>query len=130
MSVSFWRTHMTSTLPISLLLFLAACEPLPGADSRLDLAVRGQDPGTPIAGLMEGGRPLADVTSIQVDVVMITANVDDTWVTLSSDPQTIDLIGLEDGTVTALNDALVPSGHYEQVRLILGDDNFIVADGE
>jgi len=122
---------MNRSIPLfPLLLSLSACGTMPGADARMDVAVRGHEQGTPIEGLMLAGRVMADITSIQLDVLMITANVDDAWVTLSDEPQTIDLIGLEDGTATALNDVLVPAGHYDQMRLVLGDDNFIVADGE
>jgi hypothetical protein len=42
----------------------------------------------------------------------------------------IDLLQLQDGVTTTLADVDVPAGEYEQIRLVLGDENYVVADGE
>jgi hypothetical protein len=42
----------------------------------------------------------------------------------------IDLLQLQDGVTTTLADVDVPAGEYEQIRLVLGEENYVVADGE
>jgi len=42
----------------------------------------------------------------------------------------IDLLQLQDGVTTTLADVDVPAGEYEQIRLVLGDENYVVAGGE
>jgi len=42
----------------------------------------------------------------------------------------IDLLQLQNGVTTTLADVDVPAGEYAQIRLVLGDENYVVADGE
>lgn len=52
------------------------------------------------------------------------------WETLSSDTTSVDLMTLRNGVVTTLGVALVPSGHYTQIRLLLAPGSDVVIDGE
>lgn len=52
------------------------------------------------------------------------------WTTISSDTTYVDLLTLTNGNHTVLADSTLPAGHYTQVRLLLGDGNTVVVDGE
>jgi hypothetical protein len=51
------------------------------------------------------------------------------WETLDHDSTTYDLLTLRNGVFATLGSALVPAGHYTQVRLKLGDGSNVVVDG-
>jgi hypothetical protein len=51
------------------------------------------------------------------------------WEVLSSTPATYDLMQLRNGVFATLGQALVPAGHYTQVRLKLGAGSNVVAGG-
>jgi hypothetical protein len=73
------------------------------------------------------------VEAIQLEVLAIEAHVDDEWITLVEDDAMIDLLVYddpEDDEAASLDDVFATPGHYNQVRLILGDDNAVVVDGE
>jgi hypothetical protein len=42
----------------------------------------------------------------------------------------IDLLQLQDGVTTTLADVEIPAGDYEQIRLVLGETNYVVANGQ
>lgn len=51
------------------------------------------------------------------------------WEILSSQTGTFDLMQLRNGVFTTLAQAMVPAGHYTQVRLKLGDGSTVVVGG-
>ena len=51
------------------------------------------------------------------------------WEVLSAEPATYDLLTLRNGVFTTLAVDQVPAGHYDQVRLKLGDGSTVVVDG-
>ncbi|MDR6846762.1 DUF4382 domain-containing protein [Flavobacterium granuli] len=79
-----------------------------------------------------------DEVNIEVLDVMIKANSDsgdDGWISIGDKTQVgegkiYDLLKLTGGTNIMLTDSLVPSGSLGQIRLLLGDENTVVVDGE
>jgi len=51
-----------------------------------------------------------------------------TWIQLSVTPGVMDLLAMQDGVFATLGADSVPAGHYNQVRLVLGDNNSVVVD--
>lgn len=50
--------------------------------------------------------------------------------TLMDASRQINLLELQDGVTTTLADTTVPEGEYTQLRFVLGDENYVVANGE
>ncbi len=77
----------------------------------------------------------AEYESVFVEIISVEAHRDaedqDTgWITLSDDTTRTDLLELVAGNEEVLADAELEPGTYRQIRLILGDDNELVIDGE
>jgi len=51
-------------------------------------------------------------------------------ITLTDSTRQIDLLQLQGGVNTTLANVTVPEGEYAQLRLVLGDTNFVVVNGE
>ena len=79
-----------------------------------------------------------DEVNIEVLDVMIKGNSDsgdNGWVSIGDKTQVgegkiYDLLKLTGGANIMLTDSLIPSGKLGQIRLILGDENTVVVDGE
>lgn len=79
-----------------------------------------------------------DQVNVEVLDVMIkgtTDSGDDGWISVGDKNQVgegkiYDLLELTGGVNILLTDALVPSGNLGQIRLVLGDENTVVVDGE
>lgn len=72
-----------------------------------------------------------DFEEVLIDVqdVMIKRNND--WESLGSvTPQVYDLLKLTGGVEALLTDSEIPSGKISQIRLVLGDNNSVVKNGE
>lgn len=72
-----------------------------------------------------------DAVNVEVIEVRIHRGDEDTlsgWHTLSTDTTYVNLLDLTDGNFAVLADSTLPSGHYTQVRLILGENNTVVVD--
>lgn len=52
------------------------------------------------------------------------------WVTLSEQPMQVDLLTLTNGADTLLGEADLEAGHYDQIRLVLGDGNQLEMNGQ
>lgn len=52
------------------------------------------------------------------------------WEVVNDEPRTYDLLELVDSVTAALGDVVLEAGTYDQIRLILDEDNYVVADGE
>jgi hypothetical protein len=59
-----------------------------------------------------------------------TANEDTGWVVVNEPDESYNLLELVNGANVVLGEAELEEGTYRQIRLILGDDNYIVVDGE
>ena len=55
---------------------------------------------------------------------------EDGWTTISDEQITVDLLELTNGNQIALGSEEIEAGNYEQIRLILGDENTVTVDGE
>jgi len=51
------------------------------------------------------------------------------WIVLESDPATFDLMTLQNGEFVTIGSAVVPAGHYTEIRLKLGSGSNVVVDG-
>ena len=103
------------------LFFLAACNKDEGTTS---LTVRLTDsPG-------DYEKVNIDLLSVQVHVNAQADDNDAGWVTLDSNPGVYDLLELTDGVSTVIADDQYPTGRISQMRLVLGDNNSVVVDGE
>lgn len=79
-----------------------------------------------------------DAIFIEVEAVKVKANNDEVgdevdeegWITISDDTARVDLLQLQNGETILLGEEELEAGFYHQIRLILGDDNSIVVNGE
>ncbi|HEU4788141.1 MAG TPA: DUF4382 domain-containing protein [Flavobacterium sp.] len=79
-----------------------------------------------------------DEVNIEVLDVMIKGSSDsgdNGWISIGDKTQVgegkiYDLLKLTGGTNIMLTDSLIPSGHLGQIRLVLGDNNTVVVDGQ
>lgn len=55
---------------------------------------------------------------------------EDGWVTIMEEPMQVNLLELTNGNRITLGSEEVETGSYQQIRLILGDDNTVTVDGE
>ncbi len=60
---------------------------------------------------------------VTIDSVVIHAKHIDEFITLSSDPAEYDLMGLRNGETALLADIDIPTGEYNQIRLLVNDDS-------
>lgn len=77
----------------------------------------------------------AEYESVFVEIVSVEVHRDTEdqgsgWITLSDDTTRTDLLELVAGNEEVLADTPLEPGTYRQIRLILGDDNELVIDGE
>jgi hypothetical protein len=76
-----------------------------------------------------------DYDEVNVEVVEVRVHRADAdsmsgWLVVNSDTTYVNLLELTDGNHCVLADTTLPAGHYSQIRLILGDGNNVVVDGE
>jgi hypothetical protein len=69
-----------------------------------------------------------DIQDVQVKAS--DDNSENGWISLDIDEGKYDLIKLTDGLDTLLGTSQLPAGRLSQIRLVLGDDNTVVVDGE
>jgi hypothetical protein len=105
-------------MSIALLLLGCASPPPAAAEGTGRLSVR----------LHDGPSDAVDEVWIAWDEVRANHDVMG-WVTLSDEPGSVDLLTLRDGEDRLLGDAIVPGGHYSQLRLHL-TDAWVVDDGQ
>ena len=117
------RKLLTSALPIAIfsLVFLASC----GTDSDTSmgsLEVRMHD--APIDS--------ADAVKVSVKQVEINeASSEQGWSVISSPNQTYNLLNLTNGAYEVLGDTTLPTGTYQQLRLVLNETGHsVVVDGK
>lgn len=75
----------------------------------------------------------SDYDAVLIDVQSIQINFpddDEGWILLGTNKGVYDLLQLTNGIDTLLADGSVPEGTISQLRLILGEDNFVVMDGD
>ncbi len=61
-----------------------------------------------------------DVTEVNIAVIGIEYNHDGNWITADDfEPQTFNLLDLQNGKSLHLGDMILPAGHYSEIRFIL-----------
>lgn len=72
--------------------------------------------------------PDPNVKEVWIDVKEVRVNMKDTsWMVLNgAHPGLYNLLELTDGKDTLLADAQIPTGNISQLRLVLGDNNYII----
>lgn len=72
----------------------------------------------------------ASLDSVVINVLRVEVNSNgDTWTVINDVPAHYDLLQLSNGASAVLGDKSLPSGTYTQIRLILGDDNYVCVNG-
>lgn len=72
----------------------------------------------------------------QVNIVVTRVEVhvadssEGTWMVVNSVPHTYDLLQLTNGASVVLGDTFLTPGHYTQIRLVLGEGNNVVINGD
>lgn len=119
--VQFYLPHRT--LPLLVLLFtLTACD-----DPINDSPISPVAPSVEIRLTDEPG----DYEKVIIDVVDVQVKFDGDWIDFDTDyAGSYDLIELTAGIDTLLAVSEFPAGDLKEVRLILGDDNFVQIEGE
>ena len=117
------RKLLTSVLPIAIfsIVFIVSC----GTDSDTSmgsLEVRMHD--APIDS--------ADAVNVSVDQVEINeGSSEEGWSVISSPNETYNLLNLTNGAYEVLGDTTLPTGMYEQIRLVLNETGHsVVVDGK
>ena len=74
--------------------------------------------------------PDPNVKEVWIDVKEVLINMGDTsWITLAgAHPGVYNLLDFTNGKDTVLADAEIPAGNISQIRLLLGDDNFVMTN--
>jgi hypothetical protein len=75
--------------------------------------------------------PDPNVKEVWVDVKDVLINMSDTnWISVGGiHPGVYNLLDFSDGKDTLLADAEIPAGNISQIRLLLGDNNYIITKG-
>lgn len=71
-----------------------------------------------------------DVIEVKVHRSSDAEEDDGEWIVINDQPVRIDLLDLTNGKVDVLGEAELEAGTYRQLRLVLGNNNEIVVDGE
>jgi hypothetical protein len=121
---------MLSFSKLSSLLLLIACTLLSACEDDNGGVTSGPDPTSPTINVRLTDEP-GDYERVIIDVRDVQVRFDGDWIDLDTDyAGSYDLLELTAGVDTLLATSAVPAGNLEEVRLILGEDNFIKIEGE
>jgi hypothetical protein len=120
--MKYMKTNHFLRLGITIFLFglLAACDKNNDGDT---------NPATAKLQISLTDAPTVDVREVWVDIKDIQINTSDTgsWTSLSNvHTRVYNLMDLTNGRDTILADADIPAGRINQLRLLLGDNNYII----
>ncbi|MFO8028863.1 MAG: DUF4382 domain-containing protein [Cyclonatronaceae bacterium] len=116
-----FKRHFSTTLAAILLMFftMSACEQALDDTGRFRVVLH-DNPG--------------EFEEVWIEVLQVEVNnLDDEesgWEVISEPGEQYDLLKLVNGNQAVLADAELEPGTYRQIRLILGDDNYVVVNGE
>ena len=68
----------------------------------------------------------ADFETVNITFSEVSAHIDSSWITLSDQPQTVNLLEFSNGKTTEIGSADVPVGQYTQIRLKIAEAEVIV----
>lgn len=109
------------------LLILTASIFFLGCESTLD---SGSSTGSIVVKLHDAP---VDYDEVNISVARVEVNngeTDEGWIVISEPNETYNILELVNGDMTVLADAQLEVGTYEQIRLILDDNNTVVIDGQ
>lgn len=74
--------------------------------------------------------PPVNIAEAWVDIREVSINMGDSgWISLDGTrPGMYNLLDLTNGRDTLLSNALIPTGSISQIRLVLGDNNYVITD--
>lgn len=111
-------THTTTAIALLSLMTLGSCE-------------RANDPtsakGTSQVSFKMIDAP-GDYQEVLVDIKEVNIKVDSNWVNVPTTGGVYNLLDYVAGKDTLLSAGTVPSGNIGQIRLVLGDSNFVMVD--
>lgn len=77
----------------------------------------------------------ATLDSVIINVMQVSVHyaendsAENGWVIINNIERYFDLLQLTNGAIAVLGDTTLPAGKYTQIRLLLGDDNYVYDDG-
>lgn len=71
-----------------------------------------------------------DIREVRIHRSNSANDQDNGWITVHQEPMVVDLLELTNGNFEILGDVELEPGRYSQLRLILGDQNEVVIDGD
>ncbi len=71
-----------------------------------------------------------DVQEVRIHKSSDAEDGDSGWITINTEPMVVDLLELTNGRYEILGEEELEPGRYNQLRLILGDQNEVVIDGQ
>ncbi len=124
MSSLFKRSNLLSLLTVLTVFVFAACS-------------TNEDAGTGTLKVSLTDAP-ANYEQVNIEVLQVLVNKDgsanDTtdsgWEAIMEDSMVVNLLDYQNGAVLELGEAELEAGRYNQIRLLLGDNNNVVVDGE
>lgn len=118
---------MGGLLVLAMFFGLTACEKENGSEDP-----SGTDPKSdPVFSLKMVDSP-ADYDAVNIEVIAMRARIDSAWAELPVDePGVVNLLDLTNGnSLVLIGDTALWPGEMTELRLILGDDNTVVVDGQ
>ena len=118
------KSYLLNTLfALSILLLATGCDPSENSSTGTLQVVLTDAP--------------ANYESVMIDIQEVRIHADSDaeddesgWRTINDQPVKLDLLDLTNGTTEILGEEELEAGTYNQIRLVLGDDNEIVVDGQ
>lgn len=71
-----------------------------------------------------------DIQEVKVHRSSDAEETDGEWIVINEEPVRVDLLDLVNGKLDVLGETELEAGNYQQLRLVLGNDNEIVVNGE
>lgn len=71
------------------------------------------------------------LTSAVLEIVEISFwKTDGTKFDIITGSQSVDLLALDTQVVNVLGDRMIPEGSYDEIRVLVGDNNYVISDGD
>lgn len=84
----------------------------------------------PVQILLTDNPATFDSVNVHIQSVRVKMNSEEGgWISLHSKDTTVNLLDLQNGTTTLIANDTIPAGTLKEVRFILGDGNYVVANG-
>src|SRR2546426_3267295 len=136
-SNSIFATMILATVAAGFAAALAGCANGAGDEGNIQVALKGADQISLFSlstGATANTKPArtADVVSAFVTIVEIDARVGGHWTTVVTTAHTIDLLKLDGKTLDKLGIANLPTGHIDELRLVLDEigDYVVLKSGQ